>query len=280
MRIASLQPSVTLTLKALGQLDSLCACTRYCVEAVPEIADRGLPVLHDSWSYGSTPHDLRSALAALTTANPDLLIASVPYRMETLAAILRSGYPVLALSPHTLTDVYADIRLIASTLNVPSAADQVVASMQGTVHGIHTYTSTAITSPLVYCEEWGKPLIRSQHWVADLIGTAHGRFLGNPGAHTTPEEVAAADPDLIVFAWCGTGNRVPLEKVIAQRNWHNLRAVRERRVFCLPDDLLNTPAPTLLTGLAALASAMHPELYPLHPDLVTLPQNGDQRSEN
>ncbi len=38
MRIASLQPSITLTLHALGRLDLLCACTRYCIEALPELA--------------------------------------------------------------------------------------------------------------------------------------------------------------------------------------------------------------------------------------------------
>lgn len=276
VRLASLQPSVALTLSALGRLDLLCACTRYCVEALPQLA--ALPLLHDSWSFGGNPGDLRSAQATLKLARPDLLLASVPYRTETLAAILRSGYPVLALAPRTLADVLADIRLIASVADAIPEATTVIASMEATLEGVRTYTSTASTRPLVYCEEWGKPLIRSQPWVAELIETAHGRFLGTPGAHTTPDEVAAADPDLLVFAWCGAGNRVPLARVIAQRGWNHLRAVRERRVVCIPDHLLNTPAPTLLDGLACLASALHPHLYPPHPDLVTLPLSPDPPS--
>ncbi len=271
MRIASLQPSVSLTLAALGRLDDLCACTRYCVDALPELASRNLPVLHDSWSFGAHPHELKSDSAGLLSARPDLLVASVPYRMETLAAILRSGYPVLALAPHTLANIFSDIHLLASVVHAREAAETLVASMQGTLEGTRIYTATAPTQPLVYCEEWGKPLIRSQPWVAELVATAHGRFLGTPGAHTTPDEVAAADPDVLLFAWCGVGNRVPLEKVIAQRNWHSLRAVRERRVHVIPDEYLNTPAPSLLQGLACLASAMHPQLYPPHPDLISLP---------
>lgn len=270
MRIASLQPSVSLTLAALGQLDDLCACTRFCLEALPELAPRNLPILHDSWSFGAQPHDLKLDSAALHSAAPDLLVASVPYRLETLAAILRSGHPVLALAPHSLADIFSDIRLLASVLGAAPAADTLIASMQGTLHATRIYTSTASTQPLVYCEEWGKPLIRSQTWVAELVETANGRFLGKPGAHTTPDEVAAADPDVLILAWCGAGNRVPLEKVIAQRNWHHLRAVRNRRVHVLPDEYLNTPAPTLLKGLACLASALHPTLYAPHPDLITL----------
>ncbi len=276
MRIASLQPSVSLTLAALDRLDDLCACTRYCLEALPELVARNLPVLHDSWSFGAQPHDLNASRplsdsAQLALAKPDLVIASVPYRMETLAAILRSGHPVLALAPHSLADIYNDIRLIASVLGASLPGETVVASMQASIHGTHTYASTAPAEPLVYCEEWGKPLIRSQPWVAELIAAARGRFLGTPGAHTTPEEVALADPDVVLLAWCGAGNRVPLEKVIDQRNWHELRAVRNRRIHVIPDEYLNTPAPTLTKGLACIASALHPELYAPHPDLISLP---------
>src|SRR5439155_24667120 len=51
MRIASLQPSISITLAALGKLDTLCAITKYCLEALPELASRNLPILHDSWSF-------------------------------------------------------------------------------------------------------------------------------------------------------------------------------------------------------------------------------------
>ncbi len=270
MRIASLQPSVSLTLAALGRLDDLCACTRFCLEALPELAPRNLPILHDSWSFGAQPHDLKSDSANLLAANPDLIVSSVPYRLETLAAILRSGRPVLALAPHTLDDIFADIRLLASVVHANLAAETLVASMQATLQGTRIYAATSPTQPLVYCEEWGKPLIHSQPWVAELVAAANGRFLGKPGAHTSPEEVAAADPDVLIFAWCGAGNRVPLEKVVAGRDWHNLRAVRNRRVHVIPDEFLNTPAPTLLRGLACIASALHPTLYASDPDLITL----------
>ena len=89
-----------------------------------------------------------------------------------------------------------------------------------------------------------------------------------PTPHRKP--VAAADPDVLLFAWCGAGDRVPLARVIAQRNWHHLRAVRNRRVHCIPDEFLNTPAPTLLEGLACIAAATHPQLNPPHPKLIQL----------
>ena len=253
MRIASLQPSITITLHALDRLDHLCAITKYCLEAIPALAARNLPILHDSWTANT--EEIRAT-------RPDLVIASVPYRMESLAAILKSGLPVLALAPHTLADIYNDIRLIAATVEARPAAESIITHMQQTLEHTRLTASTAPTKPLVYCEEWGKPLIHSQHWVAELVEAAGGTFLGAPGTHTTPEEIASANPDLVLFAWCGAGSRVPLEKVIAQRYWHQLPAVQQRRVFCIPDEYLNTPAPTLLEGLACLAAAIHPQLFP------------------
>lgn len=270
VRIASLQPSVALAAAALGSVDSLCACTRYCLEAVPELRDRNLPILDDSWSFGREPNAIRAAKAALELARPDLLIASVPYRMETLASILRAGYPVLAFAPQTLNDIRTDLRLLGRVLDASHAAEIAIGSMDAALHGVRTYAQTAQSRPRVYCEEWGKPLIRSQRWVAELVDLAAGLFLGTPGSHATAEEVASSDPDVLVFAWCGAGNRVPLQRVIDQRGWQQLRAVRERRAYVIPDQFLNTPAPTVADGLRCLAAAIHPEMFPAPPELRTL----------
>jgi iron complex transport system substrate-binding protein len=115
--------------------------------------------------------------------------------------------------------------------------------------------------PKLFCEEWGKPLIASQSWVAELVEAAGGKFVGKPGKQLEPNEVIAANPDVIVAAWCGAGDRVPLEKMIRTRGWAQLSAVRDSRVYCIRDEFLNTPAPTLVKGLRALAAAIHPELF-------------------
>jgi iron complex transport system substrate-binding protein len=261
MRIASLQPSITITLAALKKLDALCACTKYCLEALPELAAQNPHVLHDSWTANTEE---------ILATQPDLVIASVPYRMESLAEILKSGLPVLTLAPHSLADIYKDIRLIAAVVDAQPEAESLITEMQSTIEATRKRSERRTRIPTVYSEEWGKPLIHSQAWVAELVEAAGGKYLGEPGAHTTPEAIAEAGPDVLLFAWCGAGNRVPLERVIAQRNWQSLKAVRERRVFCVPDQFLNTPAHTLLQGLACIAAATHADLHPAHPELIQL----------
>src|SRR5581483_8256726 len=97
--------------------------------------------------------------------------------------------------------------------------------------------------PRVFCEEWGKPIIASQPWVAELVHAAGGDFVGAPGSRTSAEEITREDPDVVVAAWCGAGDRVPLEKIVRDRGWSGLRSVRNKRIYCIADELLNTPAP-------------------------------------
>lgn len=263
MRIASLQPSVTLTISALGRLDVLCAHTKYCLDVLPEISTLQLPVLADSWT---------TTTDELSAVSPDLVMASVPYRLESLAAILKAGFPLLALAPHTLEDVIKDTRLIAAHVDRCSEAESLIASFHQKLAEVQA-TSSGLVKPRVYCEEWGKPLIHSQPWIAELVAIAGGSFVGEAGKQTTTEAVAAADPDVLLFAWCGAGDRVPLERVIAQRDWHQLKAVRNRRVFCIPDEYLNTPAiPSLTQGLACLSAAIHPAYFPTHSRLISIPE--------
>lgn len=252
MKIISLQPSVTIILDRLGCLDSLAACTKYCLEAVPALRSRNLPIVHDSWS---------TKAEELLPVRADLVMASVPYRIESLAAILKSGTPVLALAPHSLADIYTDIQNIARLVNAPAKGEALIAEMQSAIDSVRARTANLPMRLLVYCEEWGKPLIHSQPWVAELVEAAGGTFLGTPGATTASEAIAQADPDIIIAAWCGAGSRVPLEKIILQRRWTHLSAARRHRVYCIADELLNTPAPTLISGLKALAQAIHPEIF-------------------
>lgn len=228
------------------------ACTRYCADVVAGVADGSRIIVADSWTASADQ---------IAAARPDLVIASVPYQEKAISQILRAGVPFLGLAPKTLADIYTDIAMIAGIVGAPGRGEEVIAAMQQKIEVIRRRT-TGIKRPRVFCEEWGKPLIASQRWVAELVEAGGGEFLGNPGAQITAGEVQQFDPEVVIAAWCGAGDRVPLEKIIAQRNWQRTTAGVTGRVFCIRDEFLNTPAPTLLQGLDAVAYALHPEVFP------------------
>ena len=106
-RIACLQPSATVILDAIGELRRVVACTRYCADVVPEVADGSRVILADSWTADT---------AQIVAAQPDLVIASVPYQEKAVSEILRAGVPFLGLAPKTLADIYTDIAIISGAV--------------------------------------------------------------------------------------------------------------------------------------------------------------------
>ena len=251
-RIACLQPSATVTLDAIGELDRVVACTRYCADVVPGVRNGDRAILADSWT---------AKTEQITAANPDLVIASVPYQEKAVAEILKAGARFLGLAPRRLADIYADLATIAGVVGASNRGESVIDAMQQKIAEIRRRAGRAPTRR-VFCEEWGKPLIASQPWVQELVEAAGGEFVGIAGGRCIAGEIASLDPEVIIAAWCGAGDRVPLEKIVAERGWQQTPAAQSGRVFCIRDEYLNTPAPTLLHGLDALAWAIHPEVFP------------------
>lgn len=251
MRIVSLQPSITVTLAGLGALDQVVACTRYCKDVCPEAGQGGRAIIEDSWSANGEQ---------ILGAQPELVIASAPYRLESLAVILRVGIRVLALAPKSLADVYGDIRILAALVDRQAAGETLVSGLRDEI--AETREATAgCTAQRVYCEAWGKPMIVSERWVGELVEAAGGVAVGVPGEQTTVEAVAIDNPEVILAAWCGAGDRVPLRKLAEREGWAGTSAVRGRRLYCVADELFNTPAHTLVGGLRAIRWALHPELF-------------------
>src|SRR5713226_5142103 len=261
-RIACLQPSATVILASVGELDRVVACTKYCVDVVPELrtelraeartearnSDR--LIVADSWT---------SKASEILAAKPDLVIAAVPYQEAAVAEILKAGIRFLGLAPHTLEDIYTDIASISASVGAGERGAKVISDMQAAIEDVRRQTAS-LARKRVFSEEWGKPVIASQPWVAELVHAAGGDFLAKPGAQCSAEEIARLDPEVIIAAWCGAGDRVPLAKIAnaSERGWSDTSAVRNSQVYCISDELLNTPAPTLTSGLRALAGAIHP----------------------
>ncbi len=241
----------------MADLDRIVACTKYCADVCPEVAKSGRLIIADSWTAQSQE---------ILEARPDLVIAAVPYQEKAVVEILKAGVRFLGLAPKTLADIYTDIATIAGCVGASERGQAVIAEMQREIESIRERQRDLLGNgkkrPLVFCEEWGKPLIASQRWVAELVEAAGGTFMGEPGAHASAESVLAQNPDVIVAAWCGAGDRVPLKKIVHDRGWERARAVQDGRVYCVRDEQLNTPAPTLVQGLKALAAAIHPGSFP------------------
>ena len=241
-RIVSLAPSVTSILLELGAGRELVGVSKWC----KDVADVGRrPQVGDCWKM-----DIEEVM----WLRPTILIGSVPFAPDTVAKLLAQPVTFVAINPRSLADIQRDIRILGRMVNRAAKAEKLIRKMERALAAVAkaARAKSGGKRPRVYCEAWPKPRISSSPWVAELVAIAGGKMVVTPGQRVTDEEVAAAKPDIIVLAWAATGNKAKPASALRNPAWQNVPAVKDRRVFVVRDELLNTPGPPLMKGAAQL----------------------------
>ncbi len=203
-----------------------------------------LPQLGDCWRMESVDDILR--------LRPTLVIGSVPYKQETVAKLLEQRLNFLAMNPRTLADIEEDIRLLGRIAECSREAVRIINKMRRCFRGIAAKNRKR-AAVRVYCEAWPNPRISSPPWVAELVEIAGGQMVVSAGEKVSDEEIAEAAPEVIVLAWAATGDKAKPEKACGVATWQNVPAIRNRQVYVVRDELLNTPGPPLMRGAQELA---------------------------
>jgi len=246
LRIVSLAPSATSILCTLGAKKTLVGVTKWCADVAPV---NDLPKLGDCWHMESVDEILR--------LKPTLVIGSVPYKQETVAKLLKYPLNFLAMNPRTLADIENDIRLLGGITGQVQEANRVVRAMRAGFRNIAKWSKRKRQKFRVYCEAWPNPRISSPPWVAELVSLCGCEMVLPAGERVSDAQVVAAKPDTIVLAWAATGDKADPKKTYEVAAWQDVPAIRERRVYVIRDDLLNTPGPPLVRGATMLWKALH-----------------------
>jgi iron complex transport system substrate-binding protein len=183
---------------------------------------------------------------------PTLVIGGVPYKQETVAKLLAEPLNFLAMNPRTLGDVENDIRLLGRIAERGAAAERIISWMQREFLAIWRKGAALKRNLRVYCEAWPNPRISSPPWVSELVEMAGGQVAVPPGQKVSDEQVAEARPEVIVLAWAATGGKAKPEEAYGVREWKDIPAIRNKQVYVVRDELLNTPGPPLVKGAQEL----------------------------
>jgi iron complex transport system substrate-binding protein len=173
---------------------------------------------------------------------------------------------IVSLKPDSMADAYADIRRVARALGAQEAGEALVQEMQRRLDAVAARVGGR-PRPRVAFIEWVEPLMAGGNWMPELIERAGGHNLfGQAGKHSDWmqwQELAAADPQMIVVAPCGYGLERCLQELPlleAKPGWRNLSAVRSGRVFFADGNAyFNRPGPRLADSAEMLVEMIHPE---------------------
>lgn len=284
MRVASLLPSTTEVVAALGHADLLVGRSHECddpasVTRLPilsrprsepvgtsrEINDRVESLLLDALSiYEVDPEALRAA-------NPDLIITQDLCRVcavdesevrGAVAAHLDHDVTIVTCSPMTMAAVLDDVVRIAEALGDEDGGRRLRDRLQTDLDAIRE--ANPPTGRRVAVLEWIDPLMGCGNWAPELVEIAGGTpVLATPGGHTpftTFDQLVTAEPDLIVIGPCGfdldrASQELPLLE--AEPAWRELPAVRAGRVALLDGSAyLNRPGPRLVDTARFLADML------------------------
>jgi len=288
MRICSLVPSGTEILYALGLGEQVVGVSHEC-DFPPDARSkpRMLRTSIDQAQLSSTEIDqaVRESLrrhgglyqldeALLARLAPDLVItqslcdvcAIDADRVEQSVRAVVPQARVVSLHPHTLEEVFSDIRRLGHTTNRDVQARELVESLMARLERIQDVIRPQSERPSVFCLEWLNPPMASGHWVPDMVERAGGREVlgraGQPSRYVTWEDIAAAAPEVLVLMPCGfpiDRTRRELSLLSAQPHWSRLPAVRTGRVHVVDGPAyFNRSGPRLIDGVELLAGLLHP----------------------
>jgi iron complex transport system substrate-binding protein len=298
MRIASLVPSATEMLFALGLGDAVVAVTHEC-DYPPEAAERprltrsvippGLPpaeidaAVREVTGQGRALYELDEQ--TLARLDVDLIVTqalcavcAVSYDdVRAVAERLPSRPRVVSLDPETLGEVLDDVIALGDATGAREAAVALRAQLEGRLDGVRTAVSGA-PRPRVAALEWLDPPFAGGHWVPEMIELAGGTDpIGRPGRRS-PEvswrEVAAAEPEVVVVMPCGLYADEAREQALEHRS--ELEALPAERVVAVDAAAsFSRPGPRLVGGTELLAHLLHPDRAPAPPELGWRPVIGE-----
>jgi iron complex transport system substrate-binding protein len=257
-RIVSLAPSNTEIACALDACDNLVGVTDFddYPAQVANVADVVIGAVVD--------------IEKVVAADPDLILAAGNEATPTsvIDQLSDLGYPVLALYPHDLHEVYDDISLVAEAIDAQAAAEAVVAGLRAREEAVVTAVAGA-ERPRTFYEvgvfEGSIYTAGKDSFLASLISLAGGDPILGDAASTAIqlEDLISADPELILLGDATYDATITPESVAARSGWGGMTAVRDGHIVVVLEDLVITrPGPRIVDGLEALARAIHPELFP------------------
>jgi iron complex transport system substrate-binding protein len=302
MRIASLVPSATEILCALGLRDSVVAVTHECdypegIELTPHLTRSVLPehlapseidaAVRDHTGKGEALYELDEYL--LEEVAPDLIVTQALCEVcavsfddvRAVAERLPSQPTVVSLDPSTLGEVMGDIRTLAQATDSKDEGVDLIKELADRLDRVKLAVRKADRRPRVLALEWLDPPFIGGHWVPQMIEMAGGEdAVGLPGERSRQaswDELEASRPDIVVSMPCGYyAERAALEVTQHREQIERLGA---GAVFAVDAAAyFSRPGPRLVDGVELLGHILHPDLVPEPPkerlievDLETAP---------
>jgi len=281
VRIVSLLPSATEIVYVLGLEADLVGVTHECdwppaARSVRVVSHSALPPTSDpveidrlvAASVGDGEPIYRLDRETIRDLRPDVVLSqdlcavcAVPSgHVNGALEVLGCHAEVVSLDPGRLDEVLDCVVQVGKVAGVDDRAEAVVADLRRRLAEVRAAVEGR-GRPRVFALEWGDPPFNGGHWIPDMIEAAGGEpVLANRGAPSERvrwSEIAAADPEIVVFMPCGYDLDAAADE--GRRTLVSRPELAGRTLFAVPANAyFSRPGPRLVDGVDLLADLLHP----------------------
>ena len=209
--------------------------------------------------------DLGPNLDRVAELEPDLVVSSlsVPGMERNVTGLRARGVPQIVLAPRSVADVLAELERLARVLGARDRAGEVVADMRGQIAMLERDAASLGAPVRVYLEWWPRPMFTpgADCYSNELIALAGGvNVFGDrrgSSLEITPEELAAADPQVCFVSWCGVArDKLDVRRLIERPGLEQLEAARRANVYPLDERFSGRPGPRMLEAARIMATGI------------------------
>jgi iron complex transport system substrate-binding protein len=288
MRIASLVPSATEMLFALGLGEQVVGVTHECDHPDPA---RRLPhltstVLPPGLSAGEIDAAVKRVVGEgralygldedrLAALEPELIVTqavcdvcAVSYEdVVTVAARLPGPPRVLQQDPSSLAEVLEDVTRLGAAAGIGPRAAAVRAELEARLGSVRAAV-TGARRPRVVALEWLDPPFVGGHWLPEMVAIAGGEDVAGPSGAKSPQvswdSLETLHPEVVVVMPCGMYVEQAREQAAEHRE--RIEALGAARVYAVDAaSTFSRPGPRLVDGVELLAHLLHPDLIAAPP---------------
>jgi len=253
-RIVSLAPSVTETLFALGAGEQIVGICTFCD------FPRGVERIDRIGSY------IAPNVEAIVAKAPAVVIGVPPNNPGAVAALRRAGLRVVIVEVDTIAQIEEAIRTIAREAGREAEGEALLTEMQQHMAAIRARLAGA-PQRRVLMVVGQNPLVAVGNgiFLNELITQAHGINIAADTNQQWPRlslEVAVAkQPEIIIDGSMGSEEQDEGQLFGVWRNFPELPAVRNGRLYGRRSYTLLRPGPRLAEGFEEIARLIHPERF-------------------
>ena len=251
-RIVSVGPSNTEFLFALGAGDR--------VVGVDDFSDEPAAAKSKEKVGG-----VKVNVERVVALRPDLVVI-VKLSDGTIERLAATGITVLVVDPQGLADVPRTAVLLGTA--VGANGQKLASDIERKIEAVRAKTASASPKPRAFHEvdasDPAKPYtVGPGSFIAELIEVAGGVNVAaratSPYPQLSIEEIVRTDPEVIVLGDADYG--VTPDQVAARPGWSGISAVKSKRIYPMPANLVSRPGPRVGDAAEAYAKLLHPQLF-------------------